>query len=171
MSITKRVTRRGQLETVYVETSFVSYAASELGRDLVIAGMKQLSREWWKEQRGQFDVFTSQLVIEESAQGDSVEAAKRLDLLKAVPILEFRDEAETLASMLILKHGLPEGAVQDALHVAVAAIYGMDFLLTWNCKHIANPRMQDKIHSICSMAGYQCPMICTPLVLKGRRSR
>jgi predicted nucleic acid-binding protein len=149
---------------LYLETSVVSYLTAEGSRDLILAAHQEVTRAWWAS-RESFDVYASQFVLDEAAAGDAVAAAKRLLALKEVPLLDVTSEAVALAGRLIADHGLPSKARVDALHVAVAAVHGMDYLLSWNCKHIANAMLRSKIESICRATGFEPPVICTPLEL------
>lgn len=149
---------------LYLETSVVSYLTAEGSRDLVLAAHQEVTRAWWAS-RESFDVYASQFVLDEAAAGDAIAAAKRQQVLKDIPLLDVTAEAVALAARLITDHGLPSKARVDALHVAVAAVHGMDYLLSWNCKHIANAMLRSKIESICRASGFEPPVICTPLEL------
>jgi predicted nucleic acid-binding protein len=148
----------------YIETSIVSYLTARPSRDLLRAAQQQVTRDWWTA-RETFDLFASQFVLDEAAAGDGRAAADRLAALEDVALLEITDDAVGLADTLVSGGGLPSKARIDALHVAMAAVHGMDFLLTWNCKHIANAALRSKIESLCRAAGFEPPIICTPLEL------
>ena len=152
---------------VYIETTIVSYLTARLSRDLIIAAHHQLTQEWWNTRRADFDLYTSQFVIQESSAGEVAMAQKRLQALDGIPLLSVTQEAVTLARTLVAKGPIPERAEVDALHIAVAATNGMDYLLTWNCRHIANAEMQIGIGKMCRAAGYEPPVICTPEELLG----
>ncbi|MGI8670631.1 MAG: type II toxin-antitoxin system VapC family toxin [Aridibacter sp.] len=152
---------------VYIETTIVSYLTARPSRDLIIAAHQQLTQEWWDTRREDFDLYASQFVIRESGAGDSAMAQKRLEALGGIPLLSVRTEAVTLARKLVEKGPIPEKAEVDALHIAVAASHGMDYLLTWNCKHIANAEMQTGVARLCREAGFEPPVICTPEELLG----
>ena len=148
----------------YIETSVISYLTAWPSRDLVRAAHQQVTRDWWAA-RGSFDLFASQFVLDESAGGDGSAAASRLAALKEAVILEVTEDAIVLAEKLVAGGGLPPKARVDALHVAMAAVHGMDYLLTWNCRHIANASLRSKIEELCRAAGFEPPIICTPLEL------
>ncbi len=148
---------------VYIETTIVSYLTARPSRDLIIAAHQQITLEWWENRRADFDLYTSQFVIRESSAGEVAMAQKRLDALDGVPLLSVSPEALALARA----GPIPEKAETDALHIAVAAANGMDYLLTWNCKHIANAEMQTGIGKFCRAAGFEPPIICTPEELLG----
>lgn len=150
--------------TLYIETSIVSYLTAFGSRDLVLAAHQELTRGWW-ESRDTFRLFASQVVIEEASAGDVGAASRRLDALRDIPLLNLTDDALQLASRLVRDGGLPQKARLDAFHVAIATVHGMDYLLTWNCKHIANATLRGKIENICKAAGYQPAIICTPFEL------
>lgn len=150
--------------TIYIETSIVSYLTAFGSRDLVLAAHQELTRGWW-ESRNDFGLFASQVVIEEASAGDVGAANRRLDALRDIPLLNVTDDAVMLATGLVRDGGLPQKARLDAFHVAIATVHGIDYLLTWNCKHIANAALRGKIENICKAAGYQPPVICTPFEL------
>lgn len=147
---------------VYLETSFVSYLTALPSRDLVTAAHQQITRDWWERRRSSFELFISPAVIRESSAGDPEAAARRLAVLQDIPVLDEADEAVSLAEILIAEIPLPAKAAVDALHVAVAVVHGMDYLLTWNCAHIANAALVGPIESICLSRDYEPPVICTP---------
>lgn len=152
---------------VYIETTIVSYLTARPSRDLIMSAHHQLTQEWWENRRANFDLYTSQFVIQESSAGDAKMAQTRLEALEEIPLLSVTQEAVTLARTLVEEGPIPEKADVDALHIAVAATNGMDYLLTWNCKHIANAEMQIGIGKLCRAAGFEPPVICTPEELLG----
>jgi len=152
-------------QTVYIETTIPSYLAARPSRDLVIAGNQELTHEWWNEQRPSFDLYISQFVLDEVAVGDPDAARRRMDILAELNELEISDDAIRLTERLLHEGVVPPKAATDAAHIAIAAVNEMDFLLTWNCKHIANARILKKIYFVCETAGYSCPLICTPAEL------
>ncbi|NIR52465.1 type II toxin-antitoxin system VapC family toxin [candidate division KSB1 bacterium] len=154
-------------ETVYIETSVVSYYTSNPSRDLVIAARQEITRQKWPEILKSFELHISALVIQEAEQGDAEASEKRLAAISKMPVLPISDEAESLASLLIGNGPIPEQYPEDALHIAVATINGMDYLLTWNFTHINNAQMKAKIISVVEAEGYQCPTICSPEELLG----
>lgn len=149
-------------KSVYLETTIPSYLVARPSRDLVTAAHQQVTREWWEKRRPRFDVFASEVVTEEAADGDQEVARKRLDILGALPLLGTTDEAGELAQELIREGILPPEAEIDALHIAVATVHGMDILLTWNCKHLANGRITGAVSRLLWSKGYLPPTICTP---------
>lgn len=152
--------------TVYIETTILSYLTAWPSRDVIRLAQQQITREWWDSQRDHFDLFVSQLVIRESSQGDPTAAADRLRLLATMPSLEISTEAEDLAAALLSDSALPRNAAADALHIAIAAVNGIDFVLTWNCRHLANAIMQPAIARVCASRQVQSPVICTPETLQ-----
>ena len=148
----------------YIETSIVSYLTAWQSRDLVRAAHQQVTRDWWAS-RGSFELFASQFVLDEAAAGDKSAAADRLAALAEAAVLEVTEDAILLAEKLVAGGGLPSKARVDALHVAMAAVHGMDYLLSWNCTHIANATLRGKIEDLCREAGFEPPTICTPLEL------
>jgi predicted nucleic acid-binding protein len=147
---------------VYLETSLISYATAWPSRDLVVAAHQQVTREWLAVRAQLYDLFISQLVVAEAAGGDEVAARDRAVFLQPIPRLGITDAAGELAATLVESGAVPRKAGEDALHIAVAAVHGMDYLLTWNCKHIANAALRQAIERVCREAGYEPPVICTP---------
>ena len=154
-------------ETVYIETSVVSYFTSKPCRDLVIAGRQEITREKWPKILEFFEVYISTLVLQEAEQGDPEAAQKRLNVITNLPVLAITDEVEKLASILISEGPIPDKNPEDALHIAIATVNGIDYLLTWNFAHINNAQMKSKITSIVEKHGYRCPIICSPEELLG----
>ncbi len=147
---------------VYLETSFISYLAARPSRDLLVAAHQQVTAEWWAVRRQDFDVYVSQLVVEEASAGDPVAAAARLQAIQGLESLDLRDTALSLAEDLVRRGAVPQHAKEDALHIALAAVHGVGYLLTWNCKHIANATLRGRIAQVCLDAGFAAPVICTP---------
>jgi predicted nucleic acid-binding protein len=147
---------------VYLETSVISYLTSRPSRDLIVAANQQITQDWWQIRRAGFDLYISQLVIQEASAGDETMAEQRLQVIEDIPLLELSEEAVTFAERLVKDGPLPQKAVEDALHIAVATLNGMDYLLTWNFRHIANATMRYKIERVCRSEGYEPPVICTP---------
>lgn len=133
----------------------------------MIAGHQQVTREWWDTRRADFELCVSQLVLDESAAGDAQAAQARLLVLQPMTVLETTAAALDLAKELIRKGALPAKATDDALHVAVATVHAVPYLLTWNCRHLANATMRPVIESVCVSKGYKAPIICTPEELLG----
>ncbi len=152
-------------KSIYVETSIPSYLAARPSRDVRAAAWQQITNQWWEEARSNYDLFTSELVIVEAAAGNPEAADRRLETLQGIAELSINEEVKELADQFISKGGFPPGAEADALHVAVAAVHGMEYLLTWNFRHIDNAAKKPIIRSICIAAGYSCPEICTPMEL------
>lgn len=147
---------------VYLETSIIGYLTSRPSRDLITAANQQMTHEWWHEHRNSFDVFISQFVLDECRQGDADAVQERLEVLSGIAELDVTEEVERLAEALIKGVPLPDKAEVDALHIAVATVHGIEYLLTWNCTHIANGAMRPRIEAICRSSGYEPPAICTP---------
>jgi len=147
---------------VYLETSFVSYLTGWASKDEKVARDQSATVRWWEEEGPKWHVVVSQTVLDEAQEGDAMAAGKRLEVLQGAELIETTDEALALADTLVRAHALPEKARADAVHVASAAVRGADVLLTWNCRHIANPVMLPKIYSTLEKAGYKCPAIATP---------
>jgi predicted nucleic acid-binding protein len=147
---------------IYVETSVISYLTSRLSRDLIVAGHQQITQEWWANQRDKFELFVSQTVLEEIAGGDQEAAQQRLSVIESLPLQEITEEAIALAKDLVRLGPLPEKAAVDALHIAIAVTNKVDYLLTWNCKHLVNAALRSRIERVCRARGYDPVVICTP---------
>ncbi len=124
------------MKSVYIETSIASYLMARPSRDLRAAAWQQTTIQWWEQERPNYELFTSELVLAEARAGDVDAAARRLAALDALPLISVTDDAKELATRLMADGGIPPQAEADALHVAVACVHGMDYLLTWNCRHI-----------------------------------
>ena len=125
------------------------------------AAHQQITGEWWA-RRDEFELYSSRLVVQECQAGDPQAAADRLAALAGIPLLEQTSDAAALAEALVRGVPLPERAAADALHIAIAAVHGMGYLLTWNCTHIANVTLRPQIEAVCRASGYEPPLICTP---------
>jgi hypothetical protein len=147
---------------VYIETTVVSYLTARPSRDIVVAAHQQITHDWWQTYRPRFELVTSQLVIQEASTGDAVVARERLDVLNELTRLAITEEAQALAQELIRGGTVPARFGADALHIAVAVVNGIEYLLTWNCAHLANATMRHKIEGVCRSAGYEPAIICTP---------
>jgi hypothetical protein len=153
--------------SVYVETSIISYLVARQSRDLIVAGHQQLTSDWWEARRGLYRVVASPLVFREATLGDPQVAAKRLAVLADIPLLEMREDARELARCFVRGGPVPAKAEADAVHIALAAVHGVEYLLTWNCKHIANAELQPALTRISHTEGYALPILCTPEQLMG----
>jgi predicted nucleic acid-binding protein len=150
---------------VYIETTIISYLTACRSPQLVMAAHQETTRNWWDDERHNFDLFVSETVIQEAAAGDPAAAERRLEVLREIAELQITDEARQLAKELFENTHLPENAQVDALHIATATTNGMDYLLTWKCRHIANATLRNAMAAVCEAAGYVIPVICTPLEL------
>lgn len=151
--------------SVYVETSVIGYLAMRPSALVAIAGNQQITREFWDDHRSRFDLFVSLAVVDECLAGNAAAAAERDTYLRGIPVLDVNEDVLSLAQSVMVGVPLPEKADVDSVHIAVAAVNGLDYLVTWNCKHLANPALRGKIEAVCRAAGYVAPVICTPLEL------
>ncbi|MCX7108727.1 MAG: type II toxin-antitoxin system VapC family toxin [Proteobacteria bacterium] len=148
--------------SVYIETSVFSYLTARPSNDLRAMANQSATSEWWETQRPNYSVFISDLVISEAGKGHPEAAQRRLDAIADLPLLQISPKVRVLAQALIENHVLPLKAEADAYHVAIAVVNGVDYLLTWNCTHIANAHTRPKIEATCRAYGYEPPIICTP---------
>ncbi|MFW6162250.1 MAG: type II toxin-antitoxin system VapC family toxin [Planctomycetota bacterium] len=154
-------------QSVYVETTIVSYLTGRPSRDLVVAGKQQVTADWWETERHGYDLFVSEFVAKEAAEDDPEAAERRSQCLAGIAFVEANPDVATLAEALLIEGVLPEKAATDAVHIALATVHGIDFLLTWNCKHLANARIRDAVNRVLVERGYEPPIICTPDELMG----
>jgi predicted nucleic acid-binding protein len=150
------------MEIVYVESSVISYITARPSRDVVVSARQAISNEWWDSKRKNYDVYISELVIKEIASGDAKAAEKRLNVVKNIKYLEIIKVAKELADLLILEGAVPENSPEDALHIGVAASQGVDYLLTWNFKHINNAHKRAHIADVIENQGFVSPILCSP---------
>lgn len=147
---------------VYLETSIVSYLTSQPSRDIVTAARQQVTREWWQKRREKFDLYISEFVLSEARLGDVRLAELRLQALEGIALVQLTEDGALLAEELVAKGPLPEKSAVDDLHIAAAVSAGVDYLLTWNFKHLANAAMRSKIDFVCRLQGFEPCVICTP---------
>jgi predicted nucleic acid-binding protein len=154
-------------QRVYVETSIFSYLTSKPSRNILAAAWQSLTVEWWERRRSDFDLFISELVREEAVGGDTQAAARRIAAMNGIPLLKITDEVVSLAKTLLDPGPLPQKATADALHLSLASIHKMDYLLTWNCRHLDNAEIKPKVRRLLAQKGLSIPEICTPQELIG----
>ena len=150
---------------VYVETSVISYLTALPSNDLRAMANQNSTLEWWQTQGGKYELLISEFVIGEASMGNPEAAQRRLIAVSDLAELEANEAVRMLGKALIHNHALPEKAEIDAYHVAIAAVHGVEFLLTWNCTHIANAATRPRIEATCRRLGFEPPIICTPLEL------
>jgi len=151
------------LPKVYLESSVVSYlAAPRPSRDMITAAHQQLTRNWWDRRRSEFDLYVSVEVLNEIRRGDPEAARIRVSYVQSLHVLEADAEARELASRILGSSALPSKAAADAMHIAIATVNGMEFLLTWNCTHIANGIIMRAVARLSREMGYEPPIIVTP---------
>ena len=144
-----------------METTIVSYLAARRSRNLIVRAHQELTRRWWR-QRAAFEVFASPLVVEEAGRGDVAARIRRHRFLRNLPLLEITDDTRAIGRQLLASGALPAQAEGDALHIGVAGVHGMEYLVTWNCRHIANASMRSQIEEVIRELGYEPPVLCTP---------
>ncbi len=148
---------------VYLETSVVSYLVGWLNQQsILVAHNQEYTREWWSGRRQAFALFSSAVAVNEASKGISTLATERLAYLSEATMLDVNDEALVLARELLRLTRVPAKADVDALHVAVAAVHGMDYLISWNCRHIVNASILPEVYTVCRDLGFEPPLICTP---------
>jgi predicted nucleic acid-binding protein len=148
--------------TMYHETTFISYLTAWPSNDVVRLGHQVQTREWWDTRRQRYELVCSEVVEREAAAGDATAAEERLKIIRTLPLLAISPDARSLADQLVSVVRLPRRAYTDALHVAIAATNGVDYLLTWNCRHLTDGTFRPRIEQVCRDNGFQPPSICTP---------
>ena len=147
---------------VYVETSVISYLTARPSNDIRAAANQSVTLDWWEAERPRYDLFISEFVVAEAGLGHPDAAQRRLAAMSGLPELQVTDEVRVLGQELLRRSALPANAEIDAYHVAIAAVNGIEYLLTWNCTHIANAHTRPRIEAACRALGYEPPIICTP---------
>lgn len=140
----------------------ISYLTARPSRDIVVAAHQELTRQWWDQRRMAYHLVVSDVVLREAAAGDSEAAEQRSAVLAGIEVLEVGDGALELAEELVRRGAVPHVAAEDALHIAIAVTNGVDYLLTWNCAHIANAAMRRAIDDVCVEQGCEPTVLCTP---------
>lgn len=150
------------MDSVYIETTVVGNIAGRLHPDPTIRVRQELTRKWWAVAPDVYRLVTSQITLDECADGDPDAAAERLKLMDGIELLDVTDDARSLTKSLIERLAVPASQPRDALHIAIGAVQGVQFIVTWNFKHILNPHRQNRIADTCRLEGYAPPVICTP---------
>ena len=154
-------------ETVYIETSILGYLTARSTKNLILAANMEITKDWWELRRSAFTLYTSEAVLDEVMRGDPQIATQRLEILRDFPLLALNQAVQGLAAQFLARSNLPPKAKVDAIHIAAATVHGMDYLLTWNCRHIANAQIQGKLAEISLNYDYALPVLCTPNELMG----
>jgi hypothetical protein len=155
-------------QSVYKETSVISYLTAKPSQNIIVAAHQQITTEWWNERSTNYKLYASEIVLQEASKGDSEAASKRLTIIKQIENLPLNDNVRELARLIINKGIVPFEFVEDALHIGIASVHKMDYLLTWNCKHIANAEIQRDLNQLVRENGFTLPIICTPEELLGK---
>lgn len=158
------------METVYVETSIISYLRQKPSTQVVLAARQLLTHQWWNDERTNYQLVSSQFVIDEASAGNPTLAAERLQLLAGIPLLLLDPAIADIAAEIMSRAILPEKACTDALHIAAVAHHRIQYLLTWNCRHIANARILPRIHNVLNDLSLPVPVVCTPEEMVGNDS-
>ncbi|HKH46577.1 MAG TPA: type II toxin-antitoxin system VapC family toxin [Thermoanaerobaculia bacterium] len=152
---------------LYLETSVVSYLTARPSTNIITAAHQLITARWWAERRADFELLISELVLEEAARGDADAAAKRLEALEGLSLLRVTAAVSDLAGSILRAHLLPAKAFPDALHIATASVHAVEYLLTWNCSHIANAELLPRVTALVEDTGFNMPFVCTPEELLG----
>lgn len=154
-------------ETVYLETSIFGYLTARPSQNLILVANVEVTREWWQLQKNNFQLYVSQVVLDEVSRGDLTIASQRVQLVQSISALSVTRNSISLGKQFLAKTNLPQKAELDTLHIAIATVHGLDYLLTWNCKHIANAKIQKKLAQVANDFGFKLPILCTPYELSG----
>ena len=152
---------------IYLETSILSFLTARPSSDVMATAHRAVTMGWWKSRRTFFDLVTSELVLQEVRRGDPAAAARRIAALEGIPLLPLDVDSTNLALAVVGANLLPRKAFPDALHIAIAAVHGVEYLLTWNCSHIANAELLPRVTNLVEDYGYRMPFVCTPEELMG----
>jgi hypothetical protein len=155
------------METIYIETTVVSYLVANPSRDSILAAHQKLTRQWWQDERQRYQCVTSREVLREASMGDTEMSRRRAEALDGLTVLKVEDSARKLARAIVAEKILPPAAVSDAVHAVVASQHQVNILLTWNCRHLANPHSLGKLREFMARHGLVLPEICTPIELVG----
>ena len=162
INIESHVEPMSEKETVYLETSVVSYYTGKKSRDIVVLAHQHITRDWWDAFCNHYEFYISEIVREEVSRGDPSASSLRLEFIRNIPHLKITEEIENIAGMYIDELRIPKDSIRDALHISIACIHKVDYLVTWNCRHLANATMRARIEAVCRSAGYEPTIICTP---------
>ncbi len=148
--------------SIYVETTVIGMVAGRNHPDWKLAARQELTREWWSTAAERYELLISQLVLDECLAGDPMAAEERMTLIRNIPLLKTSPEVDDLTAALLARKAVPETQPRDAFHIAIGAVRRVQYIVTWNFKHIANPTQQRKIAEVCNLFGLNVPVICTP---------
>jgi hypothetical protein len=151
-----------QKQQIYIETSVISYLVSKTSSNIILAAYQQITRQWWDSQLHYYHPFTSDFVLEEISKGDPKLSKERLNTIQKFGKLPVTDDVIELGERYLKQVSIPRKASLDAFHLAISVIHGMDFVLSWNFRHMANAFVRRKLEFINSEIGIQTPTICTP---------
>ncbi|MBC6427938.1 MAG: type II toxin-antitoxin system VapC family toxin [Cellvibrionales bacterium] len=154
-----------QRASVYLETPVISYLTAKPSNDLLKAARHAATIDWWENSRHKFDLYVSALVVDETSDGDPHAASRRLSEIQGIAVLDIPARVAEIADALLAVKALPTTAREDALHIGVAADQGLDYLLTWNFKHINNAEKKARIREVLEDFSHACPIICSPEAL------
>jgi predicted nucleic acid-binding protein len=149
-------------KSLYLETTIPSYFTSRPSNDITVLSRQRITAEWWAYALGKYNIYISQVVLREAQEGDVEAAKRRVDIITPFPFLEITDTVVEIYEIYIERLGLPPKALRDAMHLAIASAHGMDFLVTWNCAHIANGEIISKLMKVNIELGISIPVIVTP---------
>ena len=152
---------------IYIESTIPSYVVARPARALLQAARQQVTKDWWDLERSSHELFTSQIVLDEIAIGEKAMARDRLDVMIQIKLLDLTNEAKALTKDILGSGLLPARADRDAAHIALATVHEMDILLSWNCRHIANASIQQRLRLLAEKFGFTLPVLCTPDELTG----
>jgi len=152
---------------IYLETTIPSFLTARSSNNLILVGEQEITRQWWETRRDDFEILVSELVLEECRKGDAEAAARRLAVISSLDVLQIDEEVIKLTDAIMKSGIIPAKAAADAAHIALASRHGIDYLLTWNCRHIANAEIIRQIAAAVRQSGYELPVICTPRELAG----
>ena len=148
--------------TAYIETTVIGHLVGRMLADPIVAGRQTVTRQWWPSAITRYRFFVSKVVADECAAGDPDAAKERLVVLDSLEFIAASQSVDELARKLIAEFAVPKTEPRDAVHISLAAVHGLEFLVSWNFKHIVNPPTRSAIERVCRDAGFVPPMICSP---------
>ena len=146
----------------YIESSVPSFYAARPSRQLALLAKQQATKDWWDAGWSGLEIVTSLETLDEIARGESEKAKERVELVADLPLLEVNEDVADIANDLVLSGIVPDKAASDAIHIAIASVHRVEFLVTWNFKHIANPFLRERIRELITKNGFQMPTMCSP---------
>jgi len=150
------------MATAYIESTVPSYYVARPSVSVVQAARQATTRYWWDGGCSGLELFSSLETLDEIGRGEPSMAESRLEMMRGIPLLAINDRVASLTNQLLASGIIPPKAASDAIHIAVATVHEMDFLVTWNFRHIANAHIRARLGRETAQLGFTLPVTCTP---------